>query len=277
MSEFRFNIGGFTISVTYPVDYRGIALPLSYRHFLSVRKPDVFVKVHSGPLPSDGRREKIFDSGPNWSLYRGRENYVVRTMFQEAIFDPGFRSADIYGIGQEDEIGPAFWGYPLDEILMINLLCGDRGILLHACGIADRAEGILFCGMSGGGKSTLANIWKGEKGVIVLSDDRIVLRMIEGCLTACGTPWHGEAGHCSRERVRVRKIFFIEHAQRNRVKNLSRPETVSHLLTRSFPPLWDKEGMARTLEFVDALSQQVPCYSMGFVPDHQIIEFVRSI
>ena len=160
---------------------------------------------------------------------------------------------------------------------MINLLCRDQGILLHACGIADSGEGILFCGMSGGGKSTLANIWKDEKGAIVLSDDRIIVRSIGGHLIASGTPWHGEAGHCSLERIRVRKIFFIEHAKKNRVKNLSRTEIVSNLLIRSFPPLWDKAGMGRTLEFVDTLSQQIPCYSMGFVPDHRVIEFARSV
>ena len=136
---------------------------------------------------------------------------------------------------------------------------------------------MLFCGMSGGGKSTLANIWKHEKGAVVLSDDRMIVRSIGGDVIASGTPWHGEAGHCSPKTVRVRKIFFIDHAKKNRVRHLSRTEIVSNVLIRSFPPLWDKEGMGRTLEFVDTLSQRIPCYFMGFVPDHRVIEFARSV
>ncbi|MBW2646980.1 MAG: hypothetical protein JRE23_12565, partial [Deltaproteobacteria bacterium] len=223
-------------------------------------------------------RKKIFDSGPNWSLYRGGGRYILRTILQEAIFDPDFRSADLYTLSEQDDSSiPKFFVYPLHEILMINLLCKDEGILLHACGIIDKEEGILFCGMSGGGKSTLANIWKDKKGVVVLSDDRIIVRGIDGNLMAFGTPWHGEAGHCSHERVRLRKIFFIEHAEKNWVKKISRTKAVSNLLIRSFPPLWDREGMARTLEFVDTLSREIPCYALGVVPDDRVIDFVRNI
>ncbi len=279
VSELVLNIGGFIMSVTFPPDYGEVGLPPSYTYFVSENEPEVFLQVHSGRLPFDGHgREKIFNSGPNWSLYRSRGKYIVRTMFQEVVFDPDFRSAELYmSGGQDDSLRPMFFGYPLYEILMINLLCRDRGILLHACGIVDRGEGVLFCGMSGGGKSTLANIWKDEKGVTVLSDDRIIVRRIGGRLTAFGTPWHGEAGHCSHERVRLRKIFFIEHAEKNWVKKISRTEAVSNLLTRSFPPLWDREGMARTLEFVDTLSQQIPCYALGVVPDDRVVDFVRNV
>jgi hypothetical protein len=101
--------------------------------------------------------------------------------------------------------------------------------------------------------------------------------MIAGDLTAFGTPWHGQAGHSSPEKAPLRRIFFVEHAEKNWVKKLSRTETVSNLVARSFPPLWDREGMIRTLEFADMLSQTIPCYTLGFVPDDRIIEFVRDI
>ncbi len=194
------------------------------------------------------------------------------------MFDPDFRSGDLYALSERgDFFSSQCFAYPLHEILMIHLLCRDQGLLLHACGIVDRGEGILFCGMSGGGKSTLANIWKDQAGNIVLSDDRVIVRMIAGDLTAFGTPWHGQAGHSSPETGQLRRIFFIEHAEKNWVKKLSRTETVSNLVARSFPPLWDRDGMIRTLEFADILSQQIPCYALGFVPDDRIIEFVRDI
>ena len=278
VSELRLNIGGFTISMTLPDDLGELALPSSYTHFLSDKEPDVYLRIHRDPFPFDEfSREEIFDSGPNWSLYRSDGKYILRTMFQEAIFSPDFRFADLHMSGEQDgTLKPVFFGYPLDQILMINLLCQDQGILLHACGIVDNGEGILFCGMSGQGKSTLANIWKDEKGSVVLSDDRVIARGILGDLMASGTPWPGEGNHCSHETVRLRKIFFIEHAKRNWVRDLSQREAVSSVLTRSFLPLWDKAGMTRTLEFVDTLSQKIPCYALGFVPDDQIVQFVRG-
>lgn len=277
MSEFRLSIGGFTFSVSFLEDYTGIMHTAPYRRFLSENGPDVFVRFHARPLSSNGPRQIIFDSGSNWSLCRSDGQYLVRTMFQEAVCSQDFRSADVYMIAADEEIKPILFGYPLDELLMINLLCRNQGILLHACGISDRGEGILFCGMSGAGKSTLANIWKAEEGVVVLGDDRIVLRMIDGDLMICGTPWHGEARHCSPEMVPVRKIFIIEHAKENLVKNLSRAQAVSHILPRSFVPIWDKAGMARTLEFADTVTAQIPAYSIGVVPDRRVVEFARSI
>ena len=278
MSDLQFNVGGFTISMYCPGNDGDVMLPNAYRHFLSEKAPDVFLKVHPDRVFFYRRREKIFHSGPNWRLYRSGEKYIVRTMFQEGIFDPDFRSGDLYALRKRGGFfNFQYFAYPLHEILMIHLLCRDQGLLLHACGIVDKGDGILFCGMSGGGKSTLANIWEDQTGNMVLSDDRVIVRMIDGCVTAFGTPWHGEAGHASPEMARLRKIFFIEHAEKNWAKKLSRTEAVSHLMTRSFPPLWDRDGMIRTLEFADILSQKIPCYGLGFVPDNRIIEFVRDI
>jgi hypothetical protein len=278
MSELRFNVGGFTISMHCPGNDGAVMLPAAYTDFLSEKAPDVFLKVHPESVFSHGSREKIFHSGPNWRLFRSGEKYIVRTMFQEGVFDPDFCSGDLYALRKRGNLfNFQSFAYPLHEILTIHLLCRDQGLLLHACGIVDRGDGILFCGMSGGGKSTLANIWQEQTGNIVLSDDRVIVRMNDGCVTAFGTPWHGEAGHASPAMARLRRIFFIEHAEKNWVKKLSRTEIVSYLIARSFPPLWDRDGMMRTLEFADILSQTIPCYGLGFVPDDRIIGFVRDI
>ena len=98
MSDLQFNVGGFTISMYCPGNDGDVMLPNAYRHFLSEKAPDVFLKVHPDRVFFYRRREKIFHSGPNWRLYRSGEKYIVRTMFQEGIFDPDFRSGDLYAL-----------------------------------------------------------------------------------------------------------------------------------------------------------------------------------
>ena len=69
--------------------------------------------------------------------------------------------------------------YPLDELLLQGLLARGRGAEIHACGIADGSgRGLLFVGQSGAGKTTMARLWEGERGITVLSDDRIILRRV---------------------------------------------------------------------------------------------------
>jgi serine kinase of HPr protein (carbohydrate metabolism regulator) len=43
-------------------------------------------------------------------------------------------------------------------------------------GVIDDGKGIAFLGVSGAGKSALANLWKSHPEVAILSDDRVIIR-----------------------------------------------------------------------------------------------------
>ena len=167
--------------------------------------------------------------------------------------------------------------YPLDELLLINLLSKGRGVLVHAFAVDDNGRGIVFAGTSGAGKSTLATLWEKQEGVTLLSDDRVILRMRQGRLWIYGTPWHGDARAASPEGVPLEQIYLIKHAGKNQAIPLNPLDAVSCLLVRSFPTFWDAEGMDSTLEFLEQVSYSVPCHELGFVPDDRVIDFVRSI
>jgi serine kinase of HPr protein (carbohydrate metabolism regulator) len=94
------------------------------------------------------------------------------------------------------------------ELLMVNYLAQERGVIIHGCGIEKNGKGILFVGESGAGKSTLAKLWDQEDGVDVLSDDRIIVRKKGEQFWMYGTPWHGDAKFASPETVRLERILF---------------------------------------------------------------------
>jgi len=166
----------------------------------------------------------------------------------------------------------------LAELLMMNLLSLSRGALLHACGVSDKGRGLLFVGKSGAGKSTMAELWRDEEGATILSDDRVIVREQEGRFWAYGTPWHGDAGFCSPQSVPLDAMFVIRHGGENSIMRLEEVrQVVSSLLVRSFPTFWNAEGMAFTLGFLERMSQGVPCYDLGFLPDKGIVQLVRSM
>ncbi len=41
------------------------------------------------------------------------------------------------------------------------------------------------------------------------------------------------------------------------------------------PPLWDADGMAFTLDFLNAMVQEISCYELAFVPDERLIDFLQ--
>jgi hypothetical protein len=48
-------------------------------------------------------------------------------------------------------------------------------------------------------------------------------------------------------------------------------------LARAFLPFWDKEGMDNIVSLCHTTLDNIPCYELTFVPERDIIEFVRNI
>lgn len=244
------------------------------------------LRVHHGYIPKMNIKERAFDSGSTWAFYRSEGKYVLQNDSLESasppdklvILEPNFKSGDIYILRDEfnQNLLPDPLGYPLNQVLMIILLSLRKGVLLHSCGIDDRGCGYLFLGNSGHGKSTMAGLWS-ENHATVLSDDRIILREKDGELWMYGTPWHGDFKELSLKGLPIRKIFFLRHSEKNSAVSRKGAGAVSMLLARSFPPLWDQDGMDYTLGLLDLMASKLPCYDLNFLPNERIIDFVRNI
>jgi len=290
LKELKIEIGDIVFSaVSNDPDLR-LGADARYRQFISSSTPDVILAAHYGNLSPKNFGEKIFDSGGYWSLFRS-DGKLIFCLFSPpsnplpdkiAVLESNFKSIDIYFKKKPEilaittlTINP--FQYPLDELLMINLLSSGLGVLVHACGIRIKGRGIIFPGSSGAGKSTLANLGKGKKDFTVLSDDRIIIRKIDSRFWIYGTPWHGDAQVCSPERAPLERIFFLNHALENWAKGIERIDAASKLMVCSFPPFWSKEGMEFTLGFIDELTKEVPCFELGFMPDKSVFDLINSI
>lgn len=285
--ELKLEVADIVISVTLDNGDRGFEVSGAYKPFLSNSQPEVRLRIHCGKVPTVQMDEPLFDSGGVWSLHRSQEKWRVCLRspvagpepYQVAIFEPDFCAGDIYVRASESDHRqlPFPLGYPLGEVLMINLLCRERGVLLHACGVKDRERGLVFAGTSGAGKSTIAGLWEGREGVSVLSDDRVIVRRRGERLWVYGTPFHGSARLASPQGVPLERVFIIEHAAENRVVPLDPANVVARLFVRSFPPFWDADGMAFTLGLLGEVAQTIPCSELGFVPDGTVVNSVRCI
>ena len=245
--------------------------------------PDLTLRIRNEPPPPFPKKGKSFDSGQTWALFHCESRLAVQntSLRSEAppsrflILAPDRTSGDLHVSGDTpQDVDPL--GYPLNQILWILLLSQGKGLLFHACGIDDHGKGYLFLGNSGGGKSTAAQLFI-DHGLSVLNDDRIVVRQEEGTFWMYGTPWHGDFKEHSSHGLPIAKLFFLRHGNKNSAQAKSGAEAVSMLLARSFPPFWDKEGMAFTIEHCQRLVSRIPCYELTFVPNETVIDFVRGI
>lgn len=280
----RINIGGISLLLS---EKNAKVTDPCYQKFLSSRHSNHCLRFRLSSTNYPERHySHRFDSPGLWSImFNNNRDFCIELRGQkgmpvaciEVLLDRG--KGTIYQCTGKDSLGlpPLPFRYPVDEVIFMNILSLYNGLLLHSCGIDDNGRGYIFSGFSGSGKSTLAKQWSGESGVRLLNDDRVIVREIKGSFYAFGTPWHGEIALCDPGKVRLVAIFFIKHGRDNSVKPLSLSEAVSGIIARSFSPLWDKDGMARTLEVAERLARKIPCYELSFYPDRGVIDYIRGI
>ena len=141
----------------------------------------------------------------------------------------------------------------------------ERGVILfHGSALAADGEAYLFTAPSGTGKSTHARLWRELLGdrVVMVNDDKPLLRIGEAGVTVCGTPWNGKHRLGTDISVPLRAVCFLHRAKENAIRPTDRSESYAALLQQVYRPL-DPAALAATLRLVDRLAETVPMYRMG--------------
>jgi hypothetical protein len=238
-------------------------------------------------MPDTGGMEKIFDSEQSWSMYSDGKNYFLSLAAQNgtarwiARFGNISSGVTVYCSelqtsrknGKTAVLNPV--NYPLDQLLLIYTLSQMQGTIVHSAGAGINEGCFIFAGKSGTGKSTIARLLSAGKHTDILSDDRIVIRNIEGQLYAFGTPWPGDAHMAENRKYPLRGIFFIHHGSENRVAELSQGETVERLLQVSSVLWYDKALVTAALSFCGNIALRIPAYELYFRPDSELRNFIE--
>lgn len=245
------------------------------------------------------------DGSENWRLLKRDDTYIYKSMLEDKkqvmLVNKTFDRITAYLLRKDeksvfDEETREFirknkgfaWNasdiiYDFLQVLLINYFAQrNSGIFTHSIGVKDiDGKGLLFTGKSGCGKTTMAKIWhKHSKGTMVLNDDRIIVRKNKRGFLIYGSPWHGEFSDYLTSRIEsapLKNLFFIHHAPKNTVREISEKEAFNLLYPALFPTFWDRRGLENILSFCQDLIKSVPCFNFGFVNNIRVIKFVTKI
>jgi hypothetical protein len=286
-----FQVGQIAVRVAAGADIDLSLTPELQAFRVEANNPSVHLDIEWVPTLQPSSDREIFDSGAVWKLYRRDWRYCFDFSvpmfggqpYKRMLIDEHFHHA-VLQLSREcftvfaGEIAPL--DYPADELLIMHRLTQEKGIELHACGIVPPdGSGNLFVGHSGAGKSTTTRLWTANEDVLVLSDDRIIVRRdprtgAGSGMRMYGTPWHGEAMYASPESASISRIFILEHGHGNVLTRLSSSEAVAELFARSFVPFHRHEYVDSALQFLEEIAGAVACYRYAFEPNAAAVDAI---
>lgn len=177
---------------------------------------------------------------------------------------------------------------PTDQILLARLLADRQACFLHSAGavfspssstkLKPRTEGtgLLFVGHSEAGKSTTVKLIQDRAEI--LCDDRNIVRRWSAGFRVHGTWSHGEVPLVSAASAPLRAILFLKQSPDNRLVPMpDRREVLKRLLACVVRPLVTPDWWQKTLSVVEALTREVPCYSMEFDKNGRIVEQLTEL
>lgn len=250
---------------------------------------DLVVRVtESLPDPPQGRL--IFDACHGlWTLHEAGEGYFLETLntlshkpLNRVWLDKDYARGQVWTRPHRHHStrrrgwAPAVIINPVVELCLLTRLAREGGVLMHGAGIAANRNGLVFSGVSGAGKSTMADFYLAQDQP-VLSDERIIIRKIGNRFLLCGTPWHGTSRAVDGRVVPLDCLYFIRHGSgAHRLRKLPALQVCQWGLQQCFLPHWDREGMAKTVDFFSELAERIDSYDLAFLNQPDVIEFLQQ-
>ena len=285
-------IGGYRVRLDEPENHPQLAWPLRpFDSFLAQpgSQPDLDVTVTVAPhLPPLTKGPLRFDAAHGlWKLFESDAGLVIESMSPNthqprasALVSADYRTVSAWVL-PEFQMGQVGWCpmhlfNPLIEVCLLSRMARDGTILLHAAGLSSHEQGYLFTGASGAGKSTIADFFA-ERGAHILSDERIIIRNIAGRFIIHGTPWVGSGNYAANDCSPLTHLYCISHGTGAHASARMSPRAVTQeLLRQSFLPLWDREGLDRTMGLISDLVQQIDCRALAPLKSPDIVDFILA-
>jgi len=240
------------------------------------------VDVTPQPVPAAeiARCQPVFDSQQSWSLWRdGPDRLLVMQppSFAEPLWtarlNAEFTRVEIgcRAVAPTARVQPFYpVRYPLDQLLLMHYLAGHAGFIIHAAGIVIAGRGYVFPGRSGAGKTTLTRQLATRSDWLPLSDDRVIVRELNGEFRVYSTPWPGEAGLAVNRGVPLGGMFFLQQAAADGIRDLAPAAALAQLLPVATIPWYDEALLGPVLSVCDRLMTAVPAAQISFRPTREI-------
>jgi hypothetical protein len=292
MDKHYYKVAGITIAVSSDLPVREETFHPKFKEF-EVKAPgeDVVHLHHHFHMLDVGKSEpgkKVYEKPP-WAIYSDNSRFTyVWTPYSEN--SNGFRRAAVFsldhtrGVMYNDDINLGVYNagnigsltlFPTDQILLARLLGYRKGCVLHSAGMIMDGNGLLFAGHSDAGKSTISLMMKHR--ATILCDDRNIIKKEADGFKLYGTWSHGDVEDVSSDSADLKAIFFLKQGKEIRLVRIKDRKTIlKKLLACLIKPFVSATWWNKTLDLVEEIVGEVPCYELCFDKSDKVLELLES-
>ena len=164
----------------------------------------------------------------------------------------------------------------LNAIDLPHLLMSHDGFLLHASFIEHEGGAILFTAPSETGKSTQAQLWCDHAGAALVNGDRAAVRIIDGAVFACGTPFSGSSPVRRNVILPLKAIVCLSQAPENAIRRLKGVRAFRQVWEGCTVNTWDREDVEKATGTVSEVIGRIPVYHLACTPDVRAVEVLKN-
>lgn len=299
---YRFRFAGKVFEIhseaELDVDARS-ALFWETEYFESSETADCVIQVRRaeppaacGKLVYENAFFRLFESGEGFlqqtldraALERGEKRAMLASRFGGALSES---SLDVNALGIDSALNIEVFlpqDFPPEQECMqqiwqsINLPFQllQRGIFtLHSAAVQTRFGAILFCGRSGIGKSTQANLWKEYENALILNGDRCAVGFVDGAANAFGLPFCGTSGICLNFSLPIAAIISLGQAPENRITRLSGVRALRAMMS-NIVGLYGGAMRESHAELFFRAAECIPIFELHCTADFRAVQLLKE-
>ncbi len=153
----------------------------------------------------------------------------------------------------------------LSEIL--QYICQQRlimqgNVMIHAAVPIYNNHGVAFCGESGAGKSTQANLWCKYLNAKILNYDKPYIKLNNKELLICGTPWSGKERVYANREYPLDAIVFVEKAKSNYIRRMSYAQAFTSMNSHFLSYPINEDLFEKYTQIIEEIANRIPVYEL---------------
>lgn len=153
-----------------------------------------------------------------------------------------------------------------ENTLILTQICNRilenyNGFFFHSSSLMLDDEAYVFSAVSGTGKSTHTALWRElfKEKVVMINDDKPIIRKKDGVFYVYGTPWMGKSDIGNNVKAPVKAVYILKRGEKNSAVRIKTGSVFKNILEATVVPT-ERKNMEKLLALLDEFFCSVPLF-----------------